>query len=212
MINVNEAIEYIEKLKEYDINKGRDPSTWFMYHNHVYGVANVSKLIASRLDGISPERAFVLGLLHDVGRITERHEQRFHGVLGYEYLKDIDKEAARISMTHMFPLSYIDDYECVEKSFFGKKEDYDFVKQFLQDNPINQTDKIVQISDALANAYGVVTIQERNEEYMKRHKCSISEKILNNMCALKTQFDDLLGADLYDLMKYLPKDYMLPCQ
>ncbi len=210
MITLEEAKKYIEELKAYDIQKGRDEKTWFFYHNHVYGTAYAAQEIASKLDGINPQRVFVLGLLHDIGRIPEQYEKRFHANLGYEYFKDIDKEVARISLTHMFTLNQIEDYEKIKKAFFDKKEDYDFIKQFLQNNPINETDKIIQLADALTNAYGYVTIEQRNIEYIKRHGSSIPESVLRNMHTLKKYFDELLKTDVYQILKEIPTDWMLP--
>lgn len=209
MITLAAAEKCIEDLKSYDLKKGRDEKTWFMYHNHVYGVAHVAQKLASKLSNINPQRAYVLGLLHDIGRIPEQYEKRFHGIWGYEYLKDIDKEAARISLTHMFTLNKIDEYENIKTAFFDKKEDYDFIKEFLQNNPINEIDKLIQLSDALANAYGFVTIEERNAEYIKRHGCSVPESVLKNMFVLKKYFDDVLGEDVYNILNEISTDWML---
>ena len=43
MITLSDAERYIEEIKSYDISKGRDPKTWFMYHNHIYGSAYMAK-------------------------------------------------------------------------------------------------------------------------------------------------------------------------
>lgn len=80
----------------------------------------------------------------------------------------------------------------------------------MENNPINELDKIIQLSDSLSNAFGLVTIEERNEEYTKRRGYSIPKKALDDTYSLKKYFDDKLGIDIYTLFDEIPNDYKLP--
>ena len=211
MITLSDAERYIEEIKSYDISKGRDPKTWFMYHNHIYGSAYMAKKIAERTGAVNPDKAFILALLHDVGRLHEEHEKTFHGLIGYRKFKDIDEDVARISLTHMFPWNKVYDYECVKHLFFGKKDEYEFTKNYMKNNELTETDKLIQLSDSIANAFGFVTIEQRNDEYAKRHGHPIPIEALKDMLSLKKHYDEKLGVDIYSLFDEIPQNWKMKC-
>ena len=211
MITLSDAQRYIEEIKSYDISKGRDPKTWFMYHNHIYGSAYMAKELAKRTNTVDPDRAFILGLMHDIGRLHEEHEKTFHGLIGYKKFINIDKDVARISLTHMFPWNKIYDYEHVKYLFFGRQDEYEFTKSFINNTELTETDKLIQISDSIANAFGFVTIEQRNEEYAKRHGHSIPIEALKDMLSLKKHYDEKLGFDIYNLFNEIPLDWKMKC-
>lgn len=47
-----------------------NPGAWV---NHSINVANAAKIISHHIDGMNPEIAFILGLLHDIGRRNGIH-------------------------------------------------------------------------------------------------------------------------------------------
>ena len=211
MLTIKDAEKCIEEIKAYDISKGRNPKTWFMFHNHIYGSAYMAKKLAERLNIIEPDRAFILGLLHDAGRLHEDYEKTFHGLIGYRRFLNIDEDVARISLTHMFPWNKVYDYECVKHFFFGKKDDYDFIKNYMDNTSLMEVDKLIQVSDSIANAFGFVTIEQRNEEYTKRHGHPIPINAYNDMLSLKKHFDEKLGVDIYTLFDEIPQDWKMKC-
>ena len=78
VLSITQAQEMIDTLKNEEIALGRDPKTWYTYHNHVYGVAEVAKKIASKIPTMDAERVYVMGLLHDICRTQDDRNQRFH--------------------------------------------------------------------------------------------------------------------------------------
>lgn len=46
MIGIKEAEEYLKSIKEYALDKGWTEEQWNMYHNHIYGAANLAKKLA----------------------------------------------------------------------------------------------------------------------------------------------------------------------
>ena len=75
-----EGIKY-RKSKPYGFDIEKE------YIFHTKGIAAAAKKIAENIPGLNPEKAYVLGLLHDYGkRISERDERYFHGREGYEQM------------------------------------------------------------------------------------------------------------------------------
>lgn len=209
MIDIKGAKAFIGEVRAYAVKNGRKPGTWYKFHNHVYGVAEVARLIAEKTAGLNPERAYVLGMLHDAGKIQEEFEQRFHGLLGYELLKDKDAEAARASMLHMFPYNKIPPYEKVSMMFFDKHEDYAFVKAYADTHPINDYDRLIQLADCLADSRGIVTMEQRAADFARRYHCEISKEMSEPRMQLKHYFDEKIGCNIYSLFNKIPKAWML---
>ena len=92
-MNRCKAQKFISELLKYDLKQGRKKGTWYKFHNHVYGVALMAEKIAEKL-GLDSEKAYILGLMHDCGKIYEMYEKRFHGVIGYEMFKGKDSDIA----------------------------------------------------------------------------------------------------------------------
>ena len=199
MITRYEAGNYIEELKRYAIGHGRAEDTWYTYHNHVYGAAELARRIAERVEGIDAERAYVLALLHDIGYEKDDREKRFHGLVGYNFMKDKDEGVARICLTHTFLWNRLEPYDEIAWKFFDKKEDYDFVKSYVESRDSDDYDLLVQLVDCLVNKDGFVTLEQRATEYFERRGVKISQEHMNKVLRLKTYFDDKLGFDLYDL-------------
>lgn len=208
-MNRLEAEKYVDNLLEYAIKLGRKPGTWYFYHNHIYGVALLAQKMAESLDGLDAERAYVIGLLHDVGKFDEQREQRFHGLCGYNLLKEKDEQAARIALTHTFFENMRPPHFEIERLFLGKQQDYDWVAEYLSKHPVDEYDRLIQLCDCLANCNGLVTQQERMEEFALRHGKPLPEYIVERTKKLKAYFDAKLGRDVYSLFTEISPDYML---
>lgn len=208
-MNFNFANDLILREKKIELENGRPESSWYLFHNHVFGAAEVARIVAD-LAGMDSNRAYFSALLHDIGKIRETIEHRFHGVLGYLMLKDENLDIARACLLHTFPFNRLENFEHYTKMFFHKKEDYDLVFDFIRSHPLNDYDLLVQMSDGLANAYGLVTIEERAAEYAKRHGIDVPQGMLESMHELKNYFDKKIGMDIYSLYeKVAAKDIFL---
>jgi len=201
MISIEQAKKLIQNLKEREIILGRSPETWFTYENHVFGVANVAKIIASKIPTMNADEIYVSALLHDICRTEETRQQRFHGILGYEKLKDMDDKAARSALLHMFPWNKLPDYEQCSKMFFDKKEDYAFVESYINTHEASDEDLLIQLSDGLANKDGIVTLEQRAKEYSERHGVEIPREVIEPRYKLKAYFDAKVGCDIYGLLQ-----------
>ena len=200
-LSKTDAKGMIDKLKEHEISLGRPPETWYTYHNHVYGVAEVASLVASKISTMDPDRLYVMGLLHDISRTEDDRLQHFHGILGYEKLLPLDEDAARICLLHSFPWDNLPPYHDCEKLFYYNEKDYQFISDFLRKNPPKEEDYLIQLCDGLANKDGFVTIEQRAAEIMERHTKqnvagSMNVSVTNE---LKQYFDQKIKCNIYDL-------------
>lgn len=81
-----------------------NPGGWAEHSRYV---AEACKNIASRCRGVSGEKAYVLGLLHDIGRYAGLSSEK-HLIDGYRYCAARGwKKAAQICISHAFMIQDI---------------------------------------------------------------------------------------------------------
>ena len=79
----------------------KNPGPW---REHSIVAAKCAQKIASACKGLNPGKAYILGLLHDIGR-REGVTALAHVIDGYEYLMKLGyDEAARVCITHSFSI------------------------------------------------------------------------------------------------------------
>lgn len=101
-----------------------NPGPWTKHSQNVVAAAEI---IAEHC-GLNPEKAFVCGLLHDIGRRNGVTAVR-HIIDGYDYAASKGRdEIARVCLTHSFPVKDIE-------ADIGKKDitatQYAFIDNFL---------------------------------------------------------------------------------
>ena len=208
LIKRKDARKIIDELLCYDLSKGREIGTWYKFHNHVYGVALLCEKIAKKI-GLNSRRAYIFGLLHDAGKIEETYVNRYHGIIGYEKFKDIDKELAGVCITHSFYNNVIPDDNEFDRYFFKNEKDREFVRAYLLNNVVSEYERLVQLCDCLVNCNGLVKFEDRVEEFEKRYKMKVPDHMYKGGTELKKYFDDKLGIDVYELYDEICSDYMI---
>ena len=104
------------------------------------GVAEACKNIASHCKGLSGEKAYVLGLLHDIGRYAGVSSEK-HLIDGYRYCAARGwKKAAQICISHAF---MIQDINTSIGTFDVSGEDYLFMKNFVENAVYDAYDRLV---------------------------------------------------------------------
>lgn len=140
-----------------------NPGPW---EQHSRYVAENAKKIAERCSGLDAEKAYVYGLLHDIGR-KFGVSYLAHVYDGYHYLLDMGYyHAARIALTHSFNLKDINDY--IGK-FDITESAQEEIKALLADIEYNDYDYLIQLSDAVAKADGIVSLEERMNDVKNRY-------------------------------------------
>ena len=167
-----------------------NPGPW---EQHSEYVAEAARRIATECDGLDPEKAYVLGLLHDIGRrfgITHLA----HVYDGYNYLLELGYEdAARIALTHSFNLSKIEDY--IGRFDISEDKQAELVS-LLADTKLDDYDYLIQLCDSIAKSDGIVSLEERMNDVKSRYGCYPQEKWDRNM-KLKLYFENKMKKDLY---------------
>ena len=86
----------------------RNPGRWA---DHCRSAAANAKLIAAHVPGMDPDRAYVLALLHDIGRRAGSGRDMLHIFDGYDYMTGLGQpDVARACLTHSFPVKSADMY------------------------------------------------------------------------------------------------------
>ena len=79
-----------------------NPGPWT---KHSLNVGIAARNIAEKVPGMDAEKAYVVGVLHDIGRRVGIVDISTHVYEGYKYCMDKGwDEVARICMTHSYPL------------------------------------------------------------------------------------------------------------
>lgn len=202
-ITIKEAKNIVDIVRNRWISLGRAPDTLYLYDNHIKGCAIVAQTIALQLDNIDPEQVYVSAFLHDIAKIDESPESmvgRFHGILGYEKFKDIDQQVARACLLHELPWNNVRLYE---KKFLGNKDDYNFALQYVKENPLKDEDLLIQLADAMANKNGIVTMEQRQQEYEERFNRKLPDEMITPYIKIKQYFDKKINGNVYDLFPNL---------
>lgn len=170
--------------------EGCNPGPW---GNHSRTAAHCAEKIAEACGDMNTEKAYILGLLHDIGRkFGVRHLG--HVPDGYSYMLSLGyDEEARICLTHSFKNRTVADY--VGK-FDTTEEELKLIEDNLKIVEIDDYDLLIQLCDAISGAEGVMNIEDRMNDVRRRYGFYSQVKWDDNM-ALKKYFEDKMGQDIY---------------
>ncbi|WP_026528148.1 HD domain-containing protein [Butyrivibrio sp. VCD2006] len=166
-----------------------NPGPW---DDHSRVVAHCAEEIAKRC-GMDSEKAYVLGLLHDIGR---KYGKRHLGHVsdGYSYMMSLGyDEVARICLSHSFNEHDLDQYI---GNFDTSEEETKLIREGLDAMEYDDYDLLIQLCDAIGGAEGVVDMALRMEDVKSRYGAYPQEKWDKNMW-LKNYFERKMGEDLY---------------
>lgn len=160
-----------------------NPGPW---GDHSRVAAYCAERIAKACGGMDPEKAYILGLLHDIGRkFGVRHLG--HVSDGYSYMMSFGyDEAARICLTHSFNNLSVDDY--VGK-FDTTEQELALIKSELAKVIPNDYDRLIQLCDAIAGSAGVMNIEDRMNDVKRRYGFYPQAKWDSNI-RLKAYFEE----------------------
>lgn len=185
--NREEAIELLREAERCN------PGPW---GNHSRVVAHCAEKIVQECDDMDSNKAYILGLLHDIGRkFGVRHMG--HVSDGYSYMMSLGyDEVAQICLTHSFNNQTTNEY-------IGKFDTTDMELKMIQDAlksvVIDEYDRLIQLCDSLAGTEGVLDIEERMRDVKRRYGSYPQEKWDYNL-ALKKHFEEKIGKDIYEVV------------
>ena len=187
-------------INELEIAAKMNPGPWV---KHSYNAAEVAKLIADNCTSLDSERAFVCGLLHDIGRKNGVSAFR-HTIDGYDYAisKGWD-DVARVCLTHSFPIKDI-EADIAKKDV--TKEQYDFVNEYLNNIEYNDYDKLIILCDSLADPNGFCILEKRFVDTTRRYGTyPFTVERWNKTYEYKEYFDKIVGKSVYELLPDIEK-------
>lgn len=172
-----------------------NPGPWVAHSLHV---AEAARHIANLHPALEPEKAFVLGCLHDIGRRAGVAHMR-HVVDGFQFLSQLGHdEAARICLSHSFPLKNVD-------AVFGRwdcsAEERRIVEDFLDGVQYDDYDRLIQLCDALALPEGFCLLEKRFIDVALRYGTNdLTVPKWKATFKIKIDFENVLGCSVYNLL------------
>lgn len=173
--------------------ESRNPGPW---GNHSRIAAKCAEKIAQNA-GMDAEKAYILGLLHDIGRrFGVKHLGHVYD--GYRYMMELGcPDAARICLTHSFSKP---DLKVYIGNFDISEEQQEQLRYLLSEVVFDDYDRLIQLCDCLAGSEGVMDMEARMADVKRRYGRYPQEKWDANM-ALKRYFEDRTGKDIYEVVK-----------
>lgn len=182
-----------ESMKLLNEAYSMNPGPW---REHSIVVAECAYRIASKCNNMNPNKAYILGLLHDIGR-------RFgvtglaHVIDGYDYLMSFGyDEAAQICITHSFAIKDIE-------TSIGKNdvshEDRQRIIDLFNSYEYDDYDRLIQVCDSISMADGPVDMEKRMGDVKKRYG-NYPQNKWNKHLELKDYFEKKMGKKLEQIV------------
>ena len=152
----------IEEAKnELKIAGQLNPGPWI---EHSVNVGIAARNIALKVSGMDGNKAYIVGMLHDIGRRVGIVNIPKHVYEGYKYAMDRGwDEVARVCMTHSYPLMK-DEFD-----YNPQTEEERTIKDYIINCQADDYDRLIQICDALATDYGFVILEKRFVDVTRRY-------------------------------------------
>ena len=179
-----------------------NPGPWTKHSENV-GLA--ARNIAEKVPGMDPNRAQILGILHDIGRRVGVVSITRHLVEFYRYCMARGwEEAARVCMTHSYPLmagEWDRDPEDPEEAL---------IQDYIASCQADDYDRLIQLCDGLAVDYGFCILEKRLVDVVRRY--GIEDNTLdrwNAFFAIKEGFEARIGASVYQCLPDIGRTTLL---
>ena len=191
-----------EAMRELKLAEELNPGPWV---GHSVNVGIAARMIAEKVPSMDPEKAYILGLLHDIGRRVGIVDIPTHICEGYKYCmqKGWD-EAARICMTHSY-LRMRDEF-----GYEPETEQEKAIKAYIMNCEADDYDRLIQLCDSLAVDYGFVILEKRFLDVTRRY--GIMEDYIRGWetaFAIKEAFEKEMGCSVYDVLPDIGRTTLL---
>ena len=170
-----------------------NPGPWV---THSRSVARVAQTVAERC-GLDGDVAYVLGLLHDIGR-REGFSHIKHTIDGYRYLlaQGFD-DAAVVCLTHSFSIPEVSVYQ---GEVDCAPEEFALIRRFVETRPFTDYDRLIQLCDSLAFSQGPVLLEKRLVDVALRYGTpDFLARKWQAYFGLLRYFEEKIGGSVYAL-------------
>lgn len=191
-----------EAMRELELAGELNPGPWV---KHSVNVGIAARKIAEKISSLDPEKAYIVGLLHDIGRRVGIVDIPTHICEGYRYCMEKGwDEAARICMTH----SYLRMQEEFDSEPDNEREK--MIREYILHCEADDYDRLIQLCDSLAVDYGFVILEKRFVEVTRRY--GIMEGYIKGWetaFAIKESFEKEMGCSVYDVLPDIGRTTLL---
>lgn len=201
---MSEAIPSLAQAEGYLLEAEKmNPGPWVA---HTRFVAQGAQLLAQAMLAnnpsypVDPQKVFILGLLHDIGRREGVYGMR-HVIDGYRFLEKVGyPRAGRASLTHSYP-----DAGLIQgaSSWDGTPEELAFVRQYIASIIYDIYDRLIQLCDAICMPHGFVLMEKRMVDVALRY-CTGSSDPMDRLTrrwhaffAIQREIDQAIGSSIY---------------
>ncbi len=192
-----EAVQIANAYLQTRIYNASHPRIIFEHGVHIFNVAKIAESIAKETKQLNPDIAYVLGLLHDAGRIKDETVTGVpHSLEGYDYLQEIGcSGVAPICVTHNFIDKKVnsDDYPNIKPNHLKR------IRELLADIHYNDYDRLIQLADMFSRGKEILSVQQRlnkNKTFYKIPHLSYEDKALG----LQDHFNDTYGINVEEII------------
>lgn len=171
-----------------------NPGPW---GNHSRVTAKCAEKIAALCEDMDAKKAYILGLLHDIGRkFGVKHMGHIYD--GYHYMLDLGyDEVAKICLTHSFCIQNVQDYI---GNFDITEEQQKELADALANSIYDDYDYLIQLCDSLAGADGVIDMEVRMADVKRRYGSYPQDKWERNLY-LRKMFEEKTGKNIYEIVR-----------
>lgn len=172
-----------------------NPGRW-IGHSKNAGLA--CKKIAEHCPHLDSEKAYLVGLLHDIGRRIGIVQEK-HMIEGYKYCMSKGwNKLAQTAISHGFMLKDI-------KTSVGKwdvsEDDYLLAKKIIDEAEYDDYDKLIQMCDSLALPDRFCLLETRFVDVALRYGVNeYTTKKWKKILEIKDYFDKVTGKDIYEIL------------
>lgn len=192
---LSQARAFLEEAEE------RNPGPWVA---HSIRVGEAAQTIAEHHPCLDGETAYILGLLHDIGR-REGVKGMRHVLDGYQFLVDQGfPDAGRICMTHSYP---VQDARSGASDWDGTAEEFTFIQDYLKQITYDDYDRLFQLCDSLALPEGFCLVEKRWVDVLMRYQnfTEFTVPKWQAIAKIKHDFEAMIGVNIYTLLPGIEK-------
>lgn len=191
-----------EAERELQIAGELNPGPWV---KHSLNVGIAARNIAQKIPSMDKDKAYIVGVLHDIGRRVGIVNIPKHVYEGYKFCMEKGwDEAAKVCMTHSYvQMAHEFQYEPTTTEEIA-------IKKYILDCEADDYDRLIQLCDSLATDYGFVIIEKRFVDVTRRY--GIMEgyvKGWNKTFEIKENFEKVMGCSVYDVLPDIGRTTLL---
>lgn len=181
-----------EAKRELKLAGELNPGPWIQ---HSLNTGLAAQKIAELCTDLNSDKAYILGILHDIGKRVGVVSIPVHIYKGFKFCMEKGwDEVAKICMTHSYPIK--------EKEFEKVVTNEEiYIKDYILKCDYDDYDKLLILCDSLAVAEGFCLLEKRFIDVARRYGIwNTSVPRWEATFEIKEYFENKIGCSIYDLL------------